>query len=406
MPPSSVNHSTSVVVIGAGSSGLAVAKLLRRRGITVRVIEKACRAGDAWYHRHPQLRLNTHRQLSSLPGLPMPKSAGPFPARDDVIGYLDEYARRLDAPIDYGVEVTSIAQSGCNWAVSTSAGVYNARHVVVATGYDRQPHLPCWKGRALFRGPLIHAANFGDLASYRGKRVLVVGAGNSGSDILNHLSTIETDRVWVSVRHGPIVFPRRLWGIPVQRLSPLFALLPTSAVDRLLQLTEFLAFGQLAKWGLPRHPLGGATRLLETGTAPAIDNGFIAALKAGRSEVVAEIESFEADRVRLIDGRFVEADIVIAATGYRTGLQPMLGHLDILGDAGEPLFHGAEQLQHCPGLWFTGMRPRLTGFFHMAGKTAREIAAAIVSRAEPDNAVVTVRKPDFTSPVQGPCERT
>jgi cation diffusion facilitator CzcD-associated flavoprotein CzcO len=324
--------------------------------------------------------MNTHRHLSKLPGMAIPKAAGAFPSRDSIIQYLDDYARKLDVPIDYGVSVQRIDRSDTNWMIETDAGVYTTRHVVVATGHDRVPHMPNWPGRETFEKPLIHVADFGDIANYRSKKVLVVGAGNSGTDILNHLATIETDKLWVSVRHGPVIFPTRLYGVPVQRLSAIFAKLPVRVVDSLLALTEHIAFGNLEKWGLQKHPQGGATRLLQTGTAPAIDNGFIAALKAGKVEVVPAIQRFESARVQLIDEQYIEPDIVIAATGYRTGLQPMLGHIDILDDLGAPTVHGSQQLDAYPGLWFTGMRPRLPGFFHMAGKIAQEIASAIEAK--------------------------
>lgn len=366
-----------VVVIGAGASGLAAAEALRGRGIPVRIIEQANRAGEAWYHRHPQLRLNTHRQLSALPGIAIPKAAGAFPSRDSIIHYLGDYAARLDAPIDYGVEVTRIDRTRSGWVVTTRAGDYHARHVVVATGYARVPTMPAWKGRERFDKPLIHAADFGDLTHYRKRKILVVGAGNSGTDILNHLATIETDQVWVSVRHGPVIFPVRLFGIPMQRLSPLFAVMPVRVADTLLALTETLAFGNLATWGLRKHPQGGITRLLDTGTAPAIDQGFVAALKAGKVTIVPEIEGFETTRVRLIDQQTIEPDIVIAATGYHTGLRSILGHLDVLDGSGVPKIHGDAQMDAYPGLWFTGMQPRLTGFFQLAGSTARKIALAI-----------------------------
>lgn len=386
------------IVIGAGASGLAAAYALKKRGIPVRIIEKSSHAGDAWYHRHPQLHLNTHRHLSKLPGMAIPKSAGPFPSRDSIIQYLDDYARQLDAPIDYGVTVERINQSDLGWVIETDKGVYTTHHVVVATGHDRVPHIPYWEGHKQFEKEIIHAADLGDISRYQGKKILVVGAGNSGADVLNHLSTINTDKLWVSVRHGPTVFPKRLYGVPVQRLSPVLAKLSIPAVDRLLNLTEKIAFGDLKKWGLHKHPLGGATRLAETGTSPAIDNGFIAALKAGKIEVVAEIKQLESTAVQLVDKQSIEPDIVISATGYRTGLENILGHLNILDDTGIPPIQGAEQLRDYPGLWFTGMKLRLSGVFLMAGDIAWEIAAAIDALEQSGGSVTFDKK---TSEVKG-----
>jgi cation diffusion facilitator CzcD-associated flavoprotein CzcO len=378
------NH--RVIVIGAGANGLAVAHALRQRTIPVTIIEKAKRPGDAWYQRHPQLCLNTHRDLSQLPGMVPLADTAAFPTRVDTIRYITEYARRLDVPIDYGVTVTSIERSGGAWSVTTDVGLYHAAHVVIATGLDRVPFIPDWQGREAYRGKLLHAANFGDLASYRGKKVLVVGCGNSGSDVLNHLSTIDTERVYVSVRQGPVVFPRYLYGIPVQRLSPVLSKLPVRVVDAMLALTQFVAFGDLRKWGLPRIERSGATRLVKDGIAPAIDDGFVQALKNGLIEVVPTIRSFTPTQVELSDSRCLDVDVVIAATGYRTGLESLLGNSELLDDSGTPVIDGAQQHDAYPGLWFCGMRPRLPGFFYMAHKTSAEIAVAIEASSNDDSA--------------------
>jgi cation diffusion facilitator CzcD-associated flavoprotein CzcO len=366
-----------VIVIGAGVAGLAAAQSLKQRGIAVRVIEASGRVAEAWRHRHPHLRLNTHRWLSSLPGMKLPRSAGAFPDRDSLIRYLEDYAARFDLPIDFGVRVEKIRRDGGCWVLETSAGSRAAGQVVVATGHNRVPRLPDWPGASEFRGEILHSADFGPRERYRGKRVLVVGAGNSGTDALNHLSRVETAEVWVSVRHGPVIFPTRLLGFPIQLTGPLMERLPLATVDRLLLITERLAFGRLSRWGLRRHPVGAATRMATADTAPAIDNGFIAALKAGRVEVVPEIEAFEPDSVRLIDGRRLKPDTVIAATGYGTGLEKLLGPLGVLDERGVPVVNGPATAPGCPGLRFTGMRPYLGGYLRDAGRAGKAIAAAI-----------------------------
>lgn len=368
-----------VIVIGAGAAGLAAAQALKQRGIAVRVIEAADRIAESWRHRHPHLRLNTHRRLSSLPGMKLPRSAGAFPDRDSLVRYLEDYAARFDLPIDFGVRVEGLRREGGRWLLETSRGVETASQVVVATGENRVPRLPDWPGAADFRGELLHSADFGARERYRGKRVLVVGAGNSGTDVLNHLSRVETGPLWVSVRHGPVVFPTRMLGFPIQLTGPLMEKLPLATVDRLLAITERLAFGRLSRWGLRRHPVGAATRMATTGTAPAIDNGFIAALKAGKVEVVPEIEAFEPDAVRLVDGRRLEPDMVIAATGYGSGLEKMLGGLGVLDERGVPVVNAADTAPGCPGLRFIGMRPYLGGYLRDAGRAGRAIAAAIAA---------------------------
>lgn len=385
----------SAIVIGAGLSGLAAARALHQRGVSVRVFDKAPHVADAWRHRHPGLRLNTHRWLSSLPGLRMRRSAGAFPARDDVIRYLEAYADFIDVPIHLGITVHRVDPGEHSWSIETDSGKFRADHVIIATGRDRVPHIPAWPGLEETGVPVRHAADFGEVDRYEGKRVLVVGAGNSGTDVLNHLSTIRTKQVWVSVRHGPVVFPTRLLGIPVQLLSPVLERLPVPVVDRMLKLTERVAFGNLARWGLRPQREGGATRLRTEGTAPGIDNGFIRSLKVGRVEIVPAIEAFTGDGVRLTGGRSVRPDVVICATGYRTGLASFLGHLGILDTMGVPSIEGPEQDPRYPCLWFTGMRPELSGYFLAARRNASRIAKAI---AEPGGKpVVTANVPSVTA---------
>ena len=330
-----------------------------------------------WRRRHPQLCLNTHRSLSHLAGLRFPKSAGAFPARDTVIRYLEDYARLVGVPIEHGVEVQRIDQTTGGWLVETAAGRMAAAHVVVATGRESVPFVPDWPGSDSFTGTLRHAADFGDIAQYRGRRVLVVGAGNSGTDVLNHLVRAKTRSLGVSVRHGPAIAPSRIFGFPTQRTAPLLEMMPAPVADRALKDMQRLAFGDLARLGLPQHTAGGATRLRKGGITPAVDDGFIAALKAGRVHVLPAVDRFEGADVITVDGRRIETDIVIAATGYRTGLEPMLGHLNVLDGEGRPLANGALAIDHCPGLWFIGMRPSLSGFFRAARRDGQAIARQI-----------------------------
>jgi cation diffusion facilitator CzcD-associated flavoprotein CzcO len=280
--PSNSGSVISVIIIGAGLSGLTDAYELERAGVDVVIVDAAGRVGEPW-RRNPQLHLNTHRLLSHLPGLRLPRGAGAFPARDAMVDHLDTFVHRLPVPIKFGVRVLRVERDGDRWALFTSADRYLARHVIVATGRDRCPYIPDWQGRDSFGGELIHAAQFGYADAYRGRRVLVVGAGNSGTELLNHLIRVPLSKLWISVRHGPVVLPTRILGIPLQLTSILLAPLPVPMVDRILNLTQRLVFGDLRRYGLPRHSDGAATRLLREGTTPAFDQGFVAGLKAGRA---------------------------------------------------------------------------------------------------------------------------
>jgi len=159
--------------------------------------------------------------------------------------------------------------------------------------------------------PVLDAADLGDVSRYAGKRVLVVGCGTSGSDALNHLAQVDTRELLVSVRHG---------------------------------------------------------------VGPAFDPGFAAALKAGRIRAVPPVRGFDGPHVLLADGNRVQPDVFICATGYRPGLESMVGHLGVLDGRGIPRTFGRGGQSQLPGLRFVGMTPKLTGRFrgHRAAGPLRQ----------------------------------
>lgn len=371
------------IVIGAGVAGLAVARALMKAGVAAAVLEKESRLAEPWRRRHEQLHLNTHRDLSALPGLAYPKGTPAFPHRDVVIRHMNDFHEANRLPVEFGVSAEAIMFAGDHWIVRTSAGSRLARHVVVATGRDREPYTPQWKGMRAFAGRIIHSADFGDARAYAGKKVLVVGAGNSGFDALNHLAGVDTAAVWLSARNGPALLPKRVGKIAVHRLSPLMARLPLRVADAVMAVTQRLVFGDLTKFGMPPAPAGGASRLTSDYTAIAADDGAVDAIKSGRIVVVPAIREFTRDGVILANGSMVAPDIVIAATGYRTGLERMVGDLGVLDEKGVPLFNGGQADPKWPGLWFTGMRPSIRGCFANAAILARAIAGRIAGPGQP-----------------------
>ena len=206
--------------------------------------------------------------------------------------------------------------------------------------------------------------------------MLVAGAGNSGTDVLNHLAGIRTKSLHVSMRNGSVFVPNRLMRFPTQLASPLMNLMSLPLLDRTLSFCERMCFGDLGRFGIPKRG-GAASRLLKEGVSPAIDNGFLAALKAGNASIVVEIDHFDEIGVILKDGTRLEPDIVIAATGYRTGLEPIVGPLGVLDARGMPKTDENGEAREAPGLWFVGMKPKLTGYFHTACKSSGPTAAAI-----------------------------
>jgi len=370
----------NAIVIGAGLSGLAVAKELRARNISVTVLEASDQVAAPWRARHPRLRLNVHRHFARLPGHHSIRDNQTFPRRDSVVAYLAEYADELDAPIHFETSVLAVHRKDDIWHLETNKGEYLCAHLIVATGRERLKAVPVWPGMDDFGGELIHAADFSDPGEYDGKNVLVIGAGNSGTDVLNHLSRSNPAQVSVSVRHGPAILPSRIFGFSLQRLAGLFTRLPKWSLDPIFTTMQRLLLGNLSHYGLRRHPMGGGSRMLKDGVTFALDDGFIAALKAGRFEAVGETVGFSPDAVELATGRKIHPDVVICATGYRADLDDLFGHLGALDSKGYPLHPLGQVDTGNPGLWFTGYDVTFLGFFHAAGIGAKRIATNIAAQ--------------------------
>ena len=136
----------------------------------------------------------------------------------------------------------------------------------------------------------------------------------------------------------------------------------------------------LSSHGLPRPGGDGFAQFLRTQTVPILDHGFVDAVRAGRVTVVGAVEDLDGDSVRLVDGSTVQPDAVICATGYRTGLEPLVGHLGVLDERGLPLVHGPETLPELPGLYFVGITVQLAGLLREIGREARAVGE-VVARA-------------------------
>ncbi len=272
-----------VVVVGAGPAGLAAAWAIRRVGVDPLIAEKAGVVAASWRARHDQLRLNTHRMFSHQPGVRIPRRYGPFPARDEYVAYLERYAAGLR--IRFGAAVGRIDRAGPGWQLDLGAGSLSTAQVVVATGPDAEPVMPRWPGMAGFPGTLIHSGQFRNTGEMAGRDVLVVGPGNSGVDLLNHLVRSDAARLWLSARSGMNITPLRLAGIPLHPVSLAGRRLPRRIQDANVRMVQRLAFGDLRRHGYPRSELGAVSRLAAQGVTVAVDDGFVRALKAGRVTV-------------------------------------------------------------------------------------------------------------------------
>lgn len=368
-----------VHVVGGGPGGLSVAHALHSRGIRTVVLERSARVGDSWRRHYDRLRLHTTRRLSALPGLPMPRRFGRWVARDDMIRYLEKYAEHHRLEIVTNVEVSRIERNshGSGWLLHATGGrELTGAAVVVATGHNHTPYLPDWPGRDTYTGEFLHASAYRNPKPYAGRDVLVVGAGNTGAEIAVDLVEGGASRVRLAVRTPPHIVRRSTAGWPAQYSGVLVRRLPVPLVDRLCRVQARLALPDLSEQGLPLPETGLYARVRE-GAIPVQDVGLIDAVRTGTVEVVAAVEGFEEGQVVLADGERIAPEVVVAATGYRRGLESLVGGLGVLDERGRPMVHGARTAPHAPGLHFTGYTNPISGNLRELGLDAERIAKAI-----------------------------
>lgn len=377
-----------VVVIGAGPSGVAAAVSLRDRGLRPVLIDRADHVGSSWKARYDRLKLNTGRKTSHLPDRPYADGTAVFPTRDQVVAHLDRHAREEGIQLLLNTTVERIDAGDGGWVLSTTAtgsadrlaSTVVARQVIVATGYEHTPKLPAWPGQADFSGPILHSAQYRNPLPFRGKRVLVVGAGSSAMEIVHDVATGSATgkaaQAWLAVRTPPHVALRALpGGFPSDYIAtPLFDS-PVWLADAVSRVGHWLEVGDLSAYGLPTPKEGMFARGKRLGRAPVIvDREVISAIKARAFQIVPTIDRFDAGAVVLVDGRRLDVDAVICATGYTRGLGPLVGHLGVLDDRGVPRVCGVDAA--APGLRFVGFLSR-PGLISYVSKQSALVAARV-----------------------------
>lgn len=357
-----------VIVVGAGASGLAVAATLKRRGREPVVLEGSSAVGSTWAKRYERLRLHTVRRFSGLPFFPIPSSYPRYVPKDDYARYLAEYAERMGLTIELGERVERIEPDGGTWTVKTANQSWSSRAVVVATGRHNIPRLPRLRGMDEYRGRVLHSREYSSGREFAGKRALVIGIGNTGAEIATDLVEQGAAHVAIAVRTTPPITSREIAGIPVQVLGMLLSPFPPRAVDRLGALLRRFGNGDLRSYGLGAEEWGPFTAR----RPPVIDVGFLQQLKARKIEVVPEVVGFTGGAVAFADGREREFDVVIAATGFTTGLEKLLAAPGSVDERGHPVLEAIH-----PGLYFAGFAETPRGQLFESSRSAPALAADV-----------------------------
>lgn len=368
---------TDTVIVGASAAGLAVGACLRRTDVPFVLLEQAQQVGAAWRRHYERLHLHTSRGLSGLPYWPMPRDYPRYPSRQQVVDYLEQYAAHFQLQPHFEQTVIDVRQGAESWETRTADTCYRSRHLVIATGYTRQPHMPTWPGQEAFAGPVLHSSAYRNGAPFRGGEVLVVGFGNSGGEIAIDLHE-HGARPALAVRSAVNVVPRDLLGIPILGWGIALSLFPAPVADFLAAPLLRLSIGDLTRAGLRKLPYGPNTQMREHARIPLLDVGTMRLIRQGQVRLFPGIDHFVPEGVVFTDGRQAHFDAVVLATGYRPALADFLRPAAEVTDAvGVPLVSGSEAA--LPGLYFCGFYASPTGMLREIGLEARRIAAAIAA---------------------------
>ncbi|KAJ1284533.1 hypothetical protein BS78_03G211200 [Paspalum vaginatum] len=281
------------VIVGAGPSGLAAAACLASRGVPATVLEMSDSLASTWRHRtYDRLTLHLPKRFCELPLLPFPDAYPAYPSKGQFVAYLEAYAAAAGVAPRFGARVEEAvfdAASGA-WALRLAGGeTVLARWLVVATGENAVPRVPPAfayggdgrQGRS-FAGRIMHTCEYRSGEEFAGRKVLVVGCGNSGMEVSLDLCRHGAAPSLV-VRNTVHVLPREMLGVSTFGLAMgLLKLLPVQAVDWLLVAAARVALGDTAKLGLRRPKTGPIELKNLTGRTPVLDVGTLDHIKSGK----------------------------------------------------------------------------------------------------------------------------
>lgn len=366
---------TNTLIIGSSISGLASAACLQKQQIDFILIEKEGEIASPWHHHYDRLHLHTNKQLSNLPYKKFDKEIPRYPGRQQVLDYLENYRKAFHLKPRLQTEALSAKRVHGNWITETSRGSFRSKYLVMATGAYSKPKHVGFTGMETFAGEIIHSYCYKNGWAYRGKKVLVVGFGNSACEIA--IDLVEQGALpSMSVRSPVNVIPREVLGIPVLALSLLMKRLPPAFADLISAPLIKWTVGNIRKLGLKKLEYGPLEEIRRDKSAPVIDIGTIDHIRKGHIKIRDGMDHINGSTVYFTDGQQESFDVIVAAIGYDRDFSPLLpidkSRLDDLQFCVDK-----QQYFGTDGLYFCGYWISPAGQIHEIASDALKIAKDI-----------------------------
>jgi cation diffusion facilitator CzcD-associated flavoprotein CzcO len=320
------DSSDKLAIIGAGPVGLAMAKALAEHKIAYQQLEADDEVGGNWYHGvYSTVHIISSRKTTEFADYPMPESYPDFPSRQQMLEYLRDYADKfgLRKNIEFRTKVVmALPQADGRWEVELASGKKRLyKGLVVCNGHHWDKRFPNYPGK--FEGEYMHSKDYREPGQLAGKRVLVVGGGNSACDIAAEAARVGT-KARISLRRGYWFLPKTLFGKPSVDLVK--AWFPVWAQRIFLRAVLRIVVGKYSRYGLPEPE----HRIFEA--HPTINSELLYYVKQGTIGPRPDIARFEGKTVHFVDGTQEQFDVVVCATGFHvsfpflpTGLVPVKG---------------------------------------------------------------------------------
>jgi len=308
----------AVCVVGAGPGGLSAARALKAMNLAYEQFERHVDVGGIWDMQNPgspiyeSAHFISSRDLSGFIGFPMPKSYPDYPTNQQILGYVRSYADAfgLRAAIRFNTPVQHVQKEDSGkWVVTLGDGTRRRYLAVIcATGCNWDANMPEVKGQ--FNGEIRHSVTYKSSDEFAGKRVMIVGAGNSGADIACDAAS-RAQRAFISMRRGYHFIPKHLFGIPADQVGESGPPLPIWVARPVMSLLLKMFTGDLTRFGLPKPD----HKLFES--HPLLNAQLLHNLQHGNIAVRPDVSHYDGDDVVFKDGSREPLDLVIYATGYK-----------------------------------------------------------------------------------------